>query len=413
MSRFALPALTVIALCAIAATTPLPQDNSPAGVDYTIGNTNPSAKPIAPFVRTGIEWLAEAQLPNGGWGAGMHTRQDIRDPHEVQMDPATTAFAAMALLRSGNTVSKGPYAAHVSKALDALLDIIDQAPPGSNITSITGTQPQRKLGQNIDVAMASQFLTKIRPTLADEKQRKRVDKAIAICVEKLEQGQNNDGSYAQGGWAPVLQSAMATNALEQAGATGYRVDKKKLESAKSYQRTNVDATSGAVMGGDAAGVSLYALASTQRASVKEASRVREILGDVSSIDLGEINGKDLERELKGNGVNDEEAKVLSEAFVVNRMANVQLRDDKILKGFGNNGGEEFLSFMMTSEALASTASDDWDVWHAKMSNTLSSVQNPNGSWSGHHCITSPVFCTAAVILAMTADQDLKQAAPSK
>jgi hypothetical protein len=69
--------------------------------------------------------------------------------------------------------------------------------------------------------------------------------------------------------------------------------------------------------------------------------------------------------------------------------------------------------MMTSEALASTASDDWDVWHAKMSNTLSSVQNPNGSWSGHHCITSPVFCTAAVILAMTADQDLKQAAPSK
>jgi hypothetical protein len=294
-----------------------------------------------------------------------------------------------------------------------MLNIIDQAPPGSNITSITGTQPQRKLGQNIDVAMASQFLTKIRPTLADEKQRKRVDKAIAICVEKLEQGQNNDGSYAQGGWAPVLQSAMATNALEQAGATGYRVDKKKLESAKSYQRTNVDATSGAVMGGDAAGVSLYALASTQRASVKEASRVREILGDVSSIDLGEINGKDLERELKGNGVNDEEAKVLSEAFVVNRMANVQLRDDKILKGFGNNGGEEFLSFMMTSEALASTASDDWDVWHAKMSNTLSSVQNPNGSWSGHHCITSPVFCTAAVILAMTADQDLKQAAPSK
>ena len=33
------------------------------------------------------------------------------------------------------------------------------------------------------------------------------------------------------------------------------------------------------------------------------------------------------------------------------------------------------------------------------------VQNGNGSWTGQHCITSPVFCTSAVILALTADRD--------
>jgi hypothetical protein len=323
MSSYVLAAVTATMLCAIAATTPLSQENTPIspGVDYTIGNTNPIAKPIAPFVQTGLQWLVAAQLSNGGWGAGAHSRQDIRDPHEVQMDPATTAFAAMALLRAGNTTTEGPYASNVRKALDALLAIVEDAPAGNNITSITGTQPQRKLGQNIDVAMASQFLTRIKPGLSNTALKERVDRSIAICVNKLEQGQNQDGSYAQGGWAPVLQSAMATSALEQAVATGYSVDKSKLDNAKSYQRTNVDASSGAVMSGDAAGVSLYALASTQRSSVKEAARVREVLKNETSINLGEITGKDLERQLRSNGVSGEEATVLSEAFIVNRTAN--------------------------------------------------------------------------------------------
>ncbi len=48
---------------------------------------------------------------------------------------------------------------------------------------------------------------------------------------------------------------------------------------------------------------------------------------------------------------------------------------------------------------------DWNNWYDKMSGRLSKVQNPDGSWSGHHCITSPVFCTAAVVQTMTADHD--------
>ena len=404
MTKYLLPVIVVITLCVLAATPPT--ERIP-GQEYaaSVSLSGMQAKPIAPFVQNGITWLVAAQLPNGGWGAGLHSRQDVRDPHQVQMDPATTAFAAMALLRTGNTLNSGPYAQQLRKALDAMLEVIAHAPDGNNITAITGTQPQRKLGQNIDVAMASQFLTKIRTTVQDPGLSKRIDNALAVCIEKLEQAQNDDGSYAQGGWAPVLQSAMATSALEEVVVSGYRVDRKKLDKARSYQRSNVDATSGSISAGDAAGVSLYALASTQRASAKEAARVREIFADTPGMNMEEVPAGILKHKLEEQGLDSDEAGVLADAYVVNRAATERLQDDKVLSGFGNNGGEEFLSYMMTSESLA-TDPASWDTWHAKMGNMLSSVQNPDGSWSGHHCITSPVFCTAAVILAMTADRDV-------
>jgi hypothetical protein len=408
MSKHMLLAIGGIAALAIAATFPAGESLAPkplTGLQYD-GGEYLTPKTIAPFVQNGIDWLAAAQMPNGGWGAGQHSMQHIRDPHAVQIDPATTAFAAMALLRAGNTLNSGKYSSQVHQALDVLLTMIEKAPNGSNITTITGTQPQSKLGQNIDVAMASQFLTKIKPSIQNDPTLiKRIDAAMTICVRKLEEGQNADGSAAAGGWAPVLQSAMATSALEKASAGGYNVDGAKLNNAKAYQRTNVDVAAGSVTSKDAAGVSLYALASTQRASVEEARRVREVMDGDQSVVLDDVVMEDLEKHLQRNGVPKGEAGILAEAFVVNRSANEQLRDDNILRGFGNNGGEEFLSFMMTSESMVSTGAQEWDQWYAKMTNLLSSIQNMDGSWSGHHCITSPVFCTAAVVLAMTADRD--------
>src|SRR5438093_8417635 len=36
--------------------------------------------PIPGFVEKGIDWIVSAQHPNGGWGAGSHAHQDVRDP---------------------------------------------------------------------------------------------------------------------------------------------------------------------------------------------------------------------------------------------------------------------------------------------------------------------------------------------
>src|SRR5687767_12619218 len=64
----------------------------------------------------GLDWIAGAQNKNGGWGAGSHSRQDITDPHAVSADPATTSMVAMALLRSGSSLTEGEYTSQLGKA---------------------------------------------------------------------------------------------------------------------------------------------------------------------------------------------------------------------------------------------------------------------------------------------------------
>jgi hypothetical protein len=48
----------------------------------------------------------------------------------------------------------------------------------------------------------------------------------------------------------------------------------------------------------------------------------------------------------------------------------------------------------------------WKNWYDKMSRRLISIQNNDGSWSGHHCITSPVFCTATCLLILSVNNDV-------
>jgi hypothetical protein len=41
-----------------------------------------------------------------------------------------------------------------------------------------------------------------------------------------------------------------------------------------------------------------------------------------------------------------------------------------------------------------------------MSKKIISIQKNDGSWEGHHCITSPVFCTAVALLILSIHNDL-------
>ena len=367
-------------------------------------DTHTATFEIPSFLEASIGWLAAAQFDNGGWGAGLHSRQGIRDPHAVDVDPATTAFAAMALMRSGHTLTDGKYSDNVRKAYELILQMIEESDEESlNITSIRGTQPQRKLGQNIDVSMASQFLMKVKPQLDDDQQVARLEAAVDKCLRKLERGQNQDGSFAQGGWAPVLQSVMATNSLEMAADEGYVLDEVVVGRAKGYQKRRDRKASR-----DDAGVPLYSLTSTQRATNVEAIKVERMI-DVTVDDMSEKALEKKEQEvvnkLLDEGTQIEEAEALASSFIANKVATQQLQVDGVWVGFGNNGGEEFLSYMLTSESMAQQGGDTWEGWYDKMTANLSNIQNNDGSWSGHHCITSPVFCTSAVILAVTANND--------
>jgi hypothetical protein len=351
----------------------------------------------APWNVSAVNWLLSAQSPDGGWGSGSHAFQDVRDPHAVQTDPATTSFAALALMKAGGALDKNPYQKEIYKALDRVLKDIDNRPDNGRITSLTGTQPQVKLGIHIDASMALQFLTAMRDQVKDSALEAKIDKAANVCISLIQKSQNDDGGWAGGGWAPVLQSAMANNALESAQVR-YAVDEKAIENSREYQANNIAA--GGVRSEDAAGVELYAAVSAQRATAPEAKQVVDLLPGSILVGSGDVQHQTkISKALQDKGFDKDKADRMAKSYAVNDMSTKALQSEDIWSGFGNNGGEEYLSYMMTSESLAHQDHNKWEQWRQTIEPKFKATQNPNGSWSGQHCITSPVFCTAAVIQA--------------
>lgn len=359
-------------------------------------------------VDQGLNWIVTAQQPNGGWGAGSHSRQDIINPHAVQTDPATTAMVSMAMLRSGTTLSKGTYAKNLRDALDYLLETVESAPQGSaNITNLTGTQIQSKLGINIDVILTSQFLSNILPYLGDEPQlRERVKRCQDICVNKIQKAQDVNGSIAGSGWAGVLQSSFATNALEAAEANGAVVDKRALERARAFQKNNYNAKTGDVNTDLGAGIVLYSVTGSVRASAKEARKVEEELNKAKREGKLSQSAAPSAENLQKIGFAKDDALQYATAYEVYQSAKVEAQRDDVMSGFGNNGGEEFLSYLQTGESMIINKDNSWQQWFDNVSGRLLKIQNNNGSWQGHHCITSPVFCTATCLLILSVNNDV-------
>ena len=360
-------------------------------------------------LKKGLVWIAEAQLDNGGWGAGTHSRQDVYNPRAVDADPATTALVGMALLRNGNTLTKGKYAGNLKKALDFLLEAVENTPEQNNyITNLKGTQPQTKLGQNIDAILTMQLFTNILSKV-DKKDCpciERIEKALNKCVHIIQQAQDVDGGFKDGGWAPVLQSALANNALESAKEVGAKVDDRVLEKSRDYQKGNFDTKTNSAVTGKAAGVLLYSFSGSARASAKEAGRADSAIAKAKKDGKLKPEAEVNEQNLLVAGMSTTQAKKYETAYKIRGAASVRAQDGDVINGFGSNGGEELLSYLMTGESLIISKDNSWTSWFEKMAGRMVQIQNNDGSWQGHHCITSPVFCTATCLLILSIDKDI-------
>jgi len=74
-------------------------------------------------------------------------------------------------------------------------------------------------------------------------------------------------------------------------------------------------------------------------------------------------------------------------------------------GFGSFGGEEFFSYLNISDSLRRAGGAPWEKWNGEMKTKLVKLQNDDGSWAGHHCITGRVAVTSAAILTMLVDRE--------
>lgn len=346
-----------------------------------------------------LKWIAAEQLPDGSYYGGFHaTQQILKDPN-AKGDPATTALVAIAFYKSGSTPYQGPYKDHLLKAQGFLINAVESSKDqDANITTLTGTQPQIKLGANIDVSLTSQYLSNVLNEYAnDSSMYNRIKKCIGKCVSKIQKNQNVNGSFSGAGWAGVLQSSISNNALESAKSVGVSVDSSVLEKSRNYQKSNYDNSKGQVSAVDGAGITLYAISSTSRASADEAGKAKALVKKAKK--SGKIQSEDITVDnLVASGLSKTEAMKYEAAYNTNNAAAKIAQQDQVMSGFGNNGGEEYYSYLQTGESLYISRSDSWKTWYSNVIGRLVSLQQENGHWQGHHCITSPVFCTATCIL---------------
>ena len=68
------------------------------------------------------------------------------------------------------------------------------------------------------------------------------------------------------------------------------------------------------------------------------------------------------------------------------------------------GGEEFFSYLNISDSLHRSGGEEWRKWNSDIKSKVARLQNGDGSWSGHHCITGRVAVTSAAVLTLLVEK---------
>ena len=352
--------------------------------------------PVAAAVDKGAKWLASVQGADGGWGQDgsgtSYFRTDERQESKGN-DVANTAVAALALLRAGKQ-----YQPNVERALDFILQRVEaSASDGLQIIEVQGTQTQiqRKLGPYIDTFLASMLLSQVDGTLAKAALNTRVRKGLEKCVAKIERNQKGDGSWnIEGGWAPVLGTSLASRSLYEAQKKGVKVESEVLASADNYtvralerseMRPGVGTVSGGAVGGGA-GRGGYVASATPAGIVSESAGV-DLYQSAQALE--QLSRTPADRRKNAKEIDSIRAK---------------LGDAKFVEGYGSIGGEEFFSYLNVSDGLKRAGGEEWKLWHSKITEKILKLQNSDGTWAGHHCITGRVAVTSAAILNLTVDR---------
>lgn len=427
-----------VAIGGLALTIPLIAADKPAerqvgilpdGMDYAV-----KPKPLSPAIEKGLKFLAERQNKDGGWsqGGGWRTNNvqaggrvegnEVADPSDV----GNTSLALLALYRAGNTPVAGPYKENVKKGLNFLLERVEKSDDKDlYVTDVRNTQLQSKIGPYVDTFLTTLILSELKGTAGQDE--KRLVAGLDKAVGKITKNQKEDGTFANNaGWAPVLSQGIANKALSRARQNGVEVkdevlarvlkqSEMSLAGKGGTEAIGIDAPGFATKGtedfargglarpaaGDA-GVALYGRSAAatnfqdyENAAKIDVEKARELLKkpDAKPEDRKQAEAKieQFDKVVKQNAENRVE------------IAN-QARDARFVAGFGSNGGEEFLSFLNISEMLLVKADKDWLDWDGKMQEMLPKVQDEDGGWSGHHCITGRTFCTSAALLVLMADR---------
>ena len=364
-----------------------------SGASRTSLATNPA---IIVAVEKGAMWLASVQGRDGGWGQDGGDPSNVRQSDRLESngnDVANTAIAALALLRAGDQ-----YRTNVERAVDFILRRVEASPAdGLAIADVKQqTQVQRKLGPYIDTFVASMLLAQVDGTFA-KAGNVRIRSGLEKCVAKIQRNQTKDGSWnVGGGWAPLLGTSLASRSLYEAGKKGVAVDREVMARADAYTVKNQKDRDSVALGGGVgagSGSGVGPAAGRGVGAVSESVTVSAAAGVALYQDAQAL--EQLSRTPESRKKNAREIDAI----------NSKLSDSKFVEGYGSIGGEEFFSYLNISDGLKRSGGKPWSEWHSNITEKILKLQNNDGTWAGHHCITGRCAVTSAAILNLTASRD--------
>jgi hypothetical protein len=336
---------TAVAMCTLALGASLAAQTGPLDTS--------AAVPAAFFTasESGLQFVLRAQNRDGSWG----------DEPGAPGDLGNTAWAAMSLLALGHTPTRGQHAFAVRRAVDWLLYHtrgFDVNPPQFRM----GTLLQRKLGNNADLYLTCLGYTQLIGMNVDASDDDRMRAELSGMCRAIASLQKPTGDW-ETSYEPMLTTVLAWLALKQSAAVGVAIQNASPQKVIDYLR---------------------------RASLEAATGV-----------FKDPHWGNNERFVtQGGGMRVFYGSDLGRSDEMHRARDVVLRMRFDQDVGGRQGGEEFLGAVFATQALFLDGGEPFDQWYQKIGKALLACQNKDGSWTGHHCITGRVFCTAASIMVM-------------
>ena len=294
-------------------------------------------------------WLLKAINKDGGTGLDLNTPSDV----------ACTGVTGLAFLSLGENTLEGENHKKLKKLADFLLNRVDNMGSYGSLQS-TRSRIEGDLGPYATHFFATQCLSQMA---GEYPNTQVVVRALRRLVGFISNGQLADGSWGRNAWAPMLSTACGWLALRCANFSGIAVPGSS-EKAGAYLIRNMPKL----------GASWGTKRSWYHRLYSTAAGLRVLYS--------------LEKETEEKAV-----QALSDILKLVTTSEVT---------FGRAGGEEYLTFQLMTDMLLQSGGPNWKKWYPRVRDNLIKYQNKDGSWTGHHCITSRTFSTACAMMVLTA-----------